>query len=230
MSAIARLSLVALVAACASPAGPESGTGLELILLEPPPPESDRLPEYELAHDGVPIGTAVDAVVDEDTRTLAWIDPAGILWIAPLSAAPADRYALAHDVLPGLATSRGRLAFARRIDGPESAPFVAELRTRRVVALEDAPGPDEVMGFSPNGDELLLLSGRTGLSSLFAIGIDRPTARQLTNIGLRPGPSLDQAAVTPAPIHRRDVAWVGSGITYRAGAELVRLPATEVAR
>ncbi|HUH03362.1 MAG TPA: hypothetical protein VML75_15300 [Kofleriaceae bacterium] len=233
MPAIPRLclvALVALVAACASSDAPDPGAGLELTLLEPPPPESDRLPEYAMAHDGIALGTAIDAVLDDSTRTLAWIDPAGTLWIAPLATAPADRHAIAQDVLPGLAVSRGRLAFAARIDGPESAPFVADLRTRQVLALEDAPGPDEIIGFSPDGDELLLLSGRTGLASLFAIGIDQPTARQLTNIGLRPGPSLDHTAVTPAPAHRRDVAWVANGITYRAGAEMVRLPAAEVAR
>jgi hypothetical protein len=226
---LARLSLVAWFAAC-SPEAPVSEAGLELTLLEAPPPDSDGLPVYELAYDGVALGTAVDAVVDDDTSTIAWIDPAGALWMAGLAVAPANRHALAADVLPGLAVSRGRLAFAARVDGPESAPFVVDLRTRRVIALADAPGPDEVMGFSPDGDELLVLSGRTGLASLFAVGIDRPTARQLTNVGLRPGPGLDRAAVQPAPVHRRDVAWGPSGITYRAGAAIVRLDATEVAR
>ncbi len=226
---LARLSLVACVAACSSEA-PGPGAGLELTLLEAPPPESDGLPVFEMSHDGVALGTALDAVVDHDTRTIAWIDPAGALWVAPLATAPANRHSLAADVLPGLAIARGRLAFAARIDGPESAPFITDLRTRQVVALADAPGPDEVMGFSPDGDEVLLLSGRTGLASLFAVGIQRPTARQLTNVGLRPGPGLDRAAVTPAPEHRRDVAWAPSGISYRAGTEQVRLPATQVAR
>lgn len=230
MRAFAGLVLIPLIAACGSPETPESEPALELRLTEPPLAESDRLPEYEMSRDGVAIGFAIDAIVDPETHTLAWIDPARTLWVAPFETAPAERRALAEDVLPGLAVSRARLAFAARIDGPESAPFLADLHTARVSALADAPGPDEVLAFSPDGSELLVLSGRTGLASLFAVGIDRPTSRQLTNIGLRPGPTLDATAVTPPPMHRRDVAWAPSGISYRAGAAQVRLSAAEVTR
>ena len=230
MRALAPLALVPLLAGCGSPDASGTQTGLVLRLLEAPLPESDQRPELEMSLDGVALGTVLDAEIDADTNTLAWIDPAGTLWAAPLATAPAEARALADAVLPGLASSRGRLAFAVRVDGPETAPFIADLRTDRVVALDDAPGPDEIMGFSPDGDELLLLSGRTGLASLFAVGLDRPTIRQLTNVGLRPGPTLDRAAVTPAPIHRSDVAWSSSGISYRTADAVVRLPASEVAR
>ena len=91
------------------------------------------------------------------------IDTVGTLWVAPLDRAPEAARAIAERALPGLFTSGGRLAFAIRIDGPETAPFVADLTARQLAltALDDGPGPDEVLGFSPGGDEVLLLSGRT---------------------------------------------------------------------
>jgi len=230
MRALVHLTVVSLLAGCGSPDASDAPTDLALARLEAPLPESDQLPAFEMSLGGVALGRVLDAALDEDTSTLTWIDPSGTLWAAPLATAPTGARALAERVLPGLAIARGRLAFAVRVDGPETSPFLADLRTDRVIALDDAPGPDEIMGFSPDGEELLLLSGRTGLASLFAVGVDRPTIRQLTNAGLRPGPALDRAKVTPAPVHRSDVTWTASGIRYRADDAVVHLSASEVAR
>jgi hypothetical protein len=181
---------------------------------EAPAPETDQVPLFEL--EGFDID-AVDATVDADTATLAWIDGAGTLWIAPLADAPAGARAVAHGAIVGLAAARGRLAYAVRIDGPDTAPFVRDLRTDETAPLSDGAGPDEILGFSPDGSEVLLLSGRTGLASLFAASVGRPVARQLTNRGLAPGPALDPDLVTPAPASRREVAWTARGIEYPAG-------------
>ena len=153
------------------------------------------------------------------------IDTVGTLWVAPLDRAPEAARAIAERALPGLFTSGGRLAFAIRIDGPETAPFVADLTARQLAltALDDGPGPDEVLGFSPGGDEVLLLSGRTGLASLFAVGVDRAAARQLTNAGLAPGPELDETAFVEPPIDHRDVAWGPRGVAYRAHDTVILL-------
>lgn len=219
-----------LLIACATSEAPEPHAQLELRSTGEPQPDSDQLPTYQLSFGDVSIAEVLAAVHDPATSTLVWIDPAGTLWAAPSATAPDDARAIARDVLPGLALSRGRLAFAARVDGPETAPYLADLGTNQVIALDDGPGPDEVLGFSPGGDEVLLLSGRTGLASLFAVGVDRPSVRQLTNVGLRPGPGLDRSRVTPAPMRARDVVWTAREIEYQAGEWAVHIAVTEVAR
>lgn len=186
--------------------------GVEVIgVAEPPAVDTDQLPVYELLDLGI---SAVDAVVDGETGTLVWIDARGVLW---MDAGDGAR-GIGEQVIPGLAAARGKLAFAVRLDGPETAPFAIDLRTLELTALDDAPGPDEVLAWSPDGREVLLLSGRTGLASLFAAGADGPAgARQLTNVGLAPGRGLDVRRVAPAPVRARDVAWGARGIAYRAG-------------
>lgn len=192
--------------------------GVEVVgFAEAPPIETDQLPVYELLDLGI---AAVDAVVDAETGTLVWIDARGRLW---MDAGDGAR-GIGEQVIPGLAAARGKLAFAVRLDGPETAPFAIDLRTLEVTALDDAPGPDEVLAWSPDGREVLLLSGRTGLASLFAAGADGAAsadggagARQLTNVGLAPGRGLDVRRVAPAPVRARDVAWGARGIAYRAG-------------
>lgn len=183
-----------------------------------PAVDTDELPVYQLVRGNRALDiAALDAVVDTDTATLAWIDPAGALWVAPIDRAPASRRQVAGDVILGLAARGGKLAYAVRHDGPETAPFVTDLRTFERTALDDGPGPDEVMGFSPDGREVLLLSGRTGLASLFATDVAGTAARQLTNIGLAPGPDLDTTRVMAAPAHRSDVDWSPRGLVIHAG-------------
>jgi len=235
------LSLVP-VAACAAEGAEQQPTGdlrvevgstddLQLFgVADAPRPDTDELPLFEIfaasttGSSSRSLGiVAVDAAVDRTTRSLAWIDPIGTLWVAPLESAPDRKRSVAEQVIPGLAASHGRLAYAVRVDGPDTAPFVLDLRNAERIALADAAGPDEILGFSPAGDEVLVLSGRTGLASLFALGVNEPSARQLTNVGLVPGPLLDTSRVAPAPANRRDVAWSRGGIEYRAAARMIRV-------
>jgi hypothetical protein len=201
------------------------GQGIAVVGLgDAPAVDSDQLPHYRLyAGARLVDDAAVEAVVEADTSTLAWVDDRGTLWLAPIAEAPEGKRAVAEQVLPALVAAHGRLAFAERIDGPETAAFVIDLHTERRTALDDAPGPDEVLGFSPAGDQVLLLSGRTGLASLFAVGVDTPDVRQLTNAGLRPGPTLDPSKVVPVPPDHRSVAWGTRGVAYRAEAAVIRV-------
>jgi hypothetical protein len=185
-----------------------------------PAPDTDQQPRYRL--EGFDI-VALDAAIDPDTRTLAWLEAGGTLRVAPLDRAPDGARTVANHVITGLAAAHGRLAYAVRVDGPETAPFVHDLRSRRTVPLADGPGPDEVLRFSPDGSEVLLLSGRTGVASLFAARVSEPSARQLTNVGLRPGPELRHARVTPAPASRRDIVWTGDRIRYRVAGRRVEV-------
>ncbi len=185
-----------------------------------PPAETDQVPVFEL--EGFDV-EAIDAAVDPDTQTLAWIDAHGTLWIAPVDRAPGDARRIAEHAILGLAAAGGRVAYAVRVDGPDTAAFAYDLRAQRTIALSDAPGPDEVLGFSPDGSEVLLLSGRTGLASLFAASVAEPTARQLTNVGLAPGRGLDPAQVTPAPENLRAVQWTDGGIRYATAGQIVEV-------
>lgn len=195
-----------------------------------PPPETGQRPRYRLfaqrraSEPFRPVGIeAMDAIVDEDTDELAWIDRDGTLWLAPARLAPRGRREVAQDAIPGLAASGGRLAFATRRRGPHTEPWVVDIRSGEVRALDGGDGPDEVLAFDPEGEEVLLLSGRTGVASLFAAGAGGERAQQLTNRGLRPGPELDREVAAPAPASRHDVRWERSGIGFRAQGAVMRL-------
>ncbi len=211
--------------------------GVEIYGVAPPPrPETGERPRYELyakddrGGDPRPLDIrAKDAVIDEETGTLAWIGDENELWLAPADRAPEGRREVAAQAIVGLAAQGGQVAFAVRIDGPETAPMIVDVDADEVRALDSGPGSDEVLGFSPSGDEVLLLSGRTGVASLFAASLDQTPARQLTNIGLEPGPELDADATTPAPSHRADIAWEREGIAFRADDAVLRIaPGGEV--
>jgi hypothetical protein len=233
------LALILAPAACAEgPVAPDPGEpeaelrvefghwqGIDVVGFgDAPAVDTDELPRYALHAGGRLVAeAALEAVIDADTATLAWVDAAGTLWLAPIETAPDGKRAVGEQVLPALVTARGRLAFAERVDGPETAPFVVDLRTRDRIALDDGPGPDEVLRFSPEADRVLLLSGRTGLASLFVVGVDTPEVRQLTNAGLRPGPTLNPARVIEAPASHRDVTWDRGGVAYRAEAAVIRV-------
>lgn len=239
MRNLSLLALILLPAACAegpvtpAPDLPDAELrvefghwqGIDVVGLgDAPLPETDQIPSYRLhAADRVIAEAATEAVIDTDTGTLAWVDTGGTLWLAPMETAPEGQRAVAEKVLPALVASRGRLAFAERVEGPETAPFVVDLRTGDRIALDDGPGPDEVVGFSPGADRVLLLSGRTGIASLFAVGVETAEVRQLTNTGLRPGPTLNAAKVVEAPASHRDVTWGDGGIAYRTEAAVIRV-------
>jgi hypothetical protein len=207
----------------------ELGPGL-IGVADAPAPETDQTPRFELFYDDRALGiTALDATVDPLGDTIAWIDPELILWVAPVIAPQQQRWLASRAVL-GLAASEDRLAYAVRIDGPDTAAFVADLRTLNSTPLSDAPGPDEVLALSPDGTEVLLLSGRTGLASLFAADIDSQTARQLTNHGLAPGQDLDVHRVVPPPVDRRSVRWNDDEIEYASGSGPIRVAVAEVTR
>lgn len=111
-----------------------------------------------------------------------------------------------------------RLALVRRLPRGGSAIDVLELtgdpRPREVVA---ARGFNNAPAFSPDGRTLLFVSTRTGLSSVFRVGVDGQGERQLTNRGL--------AAVGPgfvAPPEERSAtrfegerfSWTASGARW----------------
>ena len=193
----------------------------------PPRAETGHAPRYELhleQRGDAPreLGIeAIDAAYDPQTQTLAWIDPLGTLYAAPLASAPRDKEEIAREVIPGLAAEFGKLAFAVRVNGPETSPLVYELGSGELLPLDDGEGPDEVIGFSPDGESVLLMSGRTGIASLFDAGIRGTQAVQLTNVGLAPGPNLDPEAVVPSPMSLREVSWEASGIAYQAADSAV---------
>jgi hypothetical protein len=189
----------------------------------PPREETGHAPRYELYLERArgdrsrPLGIeAIDAAYDAETRMLAWIDPVKILYVAPIASAPEGAREVASEVSMGMAAASGRLAFAVEINFPESSPFVYDLRTSALMPLDGGDGPNEILAFSPDGESVLLLSGRTGLASLFDASIRGDTAVQLTNAGLRPGPELDQEAFVPPPLTLRDVTWGPRGIAYQA--------------
>ena len=119
---------------------------------------------------------------------------------------------IARDVADPRVAADGsrRVVFTQLPAGAEIAPdttgtlVVLDLDrgTRRVVTshpLDSAPF------LVPGSDDVLFVSARTGLASLYLASPGRP-ARQLTNVGRRAISGPDDAAFVPVP--GREVAWV----------------------
>jgi hypothetical protein len=111
-----------------------------------------------------------------------------------------------------------RVALVRPLPSGGSAIDVLELsgdaKPRQVVA---GPGYNNAPTFAPDGKTLLFVSTRTGLSSVFRVGLDGQAERQLTNRGLGTvGPAFvpppEQAVSTR--FERERFTWTASGARW----------------
>ena len=124
---------------------------------------------------------------------------------------------LCEGVLPELSLDpSGRyLALVRPAGADGSAIDLFDLREGRVLRrLVGGPGLNNAPLFAPDGS-LLFVSTRTGLSSIWRVGLDGKAERQLTNVGLRrvgPGfvPPMDRA---------RERRFDGRLLLFAAGGE-----------
>lgn len=192
-------------------------------------PESDAPVVYDLwleqQEKKTPLHiAALDATVDASTQTISWVSPQNELLSSSLKT-PLQPVLLAQNVIPGLVARQGKIAYSVRVDGPESAAFWYDTQTQKTQLLEDGVGADEVLALSPDGTKALLLCSRTGLSSLYQKNIGTRELVQLTNVGIKAGPSLDPSLVAPNPTRASEVVWGAKGIAYRSqeGAFLLTL-------
>jgi hypothetical protein len=161
---------------------------------------------------------AIDAVLEERTNAIAWVSPTAELYLTSLSN-KRDRF-LDGRVFYGIVAQNGKLAYNIRVDGPESAVFLYDTQEQKAALLEDGVGADEILAFSPDSSQVLILSSRTGLSSLYIKDIKTRELEQLTNLGLKSpskgsGP-FDASLVAPNPTNKNEVVWGQRGIAYRS--------------
>jgi hypothetical protein len=157
---------------------------------------------------------AIDAVLEERTNAVAWVSPTAELYLTSLSN-KRDRF-LDGRVFYGIVAQNGKLAYNIRVDGPESAVFLYDTQEQKAALLEDGVGADEILAFSPDSSQALILSSRTGLSSLYIKNLKTRELEQLTNLGLKSGPGLDLSQVAPNPTNKNEVIWGQKGIAYRS--------------
>ena len=137
---------------------------------------------------------------------------------------------LAQGLEPDLAIDpAGRAVAVVRREGPTRT--IIELLDRRDGALlrrlVAGEGVNNAPLFTPDGKALLFVSSRTGLSSLFRVGVDGQGERQLTNGGKT---AVDQAYVPP-PERTLERRFDAGLLHFQSGLDRWQLdPATGSAR
>ncbi|MGC4113703.1 MAG: hypothetical protein QM765_03380 [Myxococcales bacterium] len=167
-----RLELVRLAAAETTP--PMEGT-LELVEGEVHRRLADR------------IGAAV---LTPDGSVLAIRDGA----LLRLDASGRATAVLAQGLAPELEIDPAgeRVALVRPLPQGGSTVEVLELSSQATTTVVSGGGYNNAPAFTPDGRTLLFVSSRTGVSSLFRVGMDGAELKQLTNRGLKAavGPSF----------------------------------------
>jgi len=109
-----------------------------------------------------------------------------------------------------------RVALVRPRPGGGSAIEILELsgdgRDASPRTVVSGPGYNNAPAFAPDGRTLLFVSTRTGLSSLFRVGLDGQGERQLTNRGLK----AVGASFVPPPELQAGARFEGERFTWTA--------------
>ena len=85
-------------------------------------------------------------------------------------------------------------------------------------ALAPHPGPDELPLLLDDGAQVVFVSGRSGVASLWRVDVDGGGLLQLTNRGQRPGHLDDRFVPPPARSMRQE----GDDVVYDDGSGRVR--------
>lgn len=95
-----------------------------------------------------------------------------------------------------------RIAVVRPDEEPTSWIELIDRAGRHLAVLTEPDGPNAWPVFSPDGDRVFFLSGRSGVYSWFGVGADGRGLAQLTNVGLEPGPDTVGERFVPPPASR----------------------------
>ncbi|MCB9644118.1 MAG: hypothetical protein H6728_13665 [Myxococcales bacterium] len=105
-----------------------------------------------------------------------------------------------------------RLAFSQKIDMISQKLQIYDLQTRQFkTLLAQEQGLAQPI-WSPQGDEVIYISTRTGLASLWKVSISQAQPQQLTNRGLTLGQGLPPSYVPPPHLGRQ--SWEGRWLVY----------------
>lgn len=190
-------------------------------------PESGMRPVYDLwmidrqtaqatlIQTGKPVLEASLSPVDQ---RIAYLTQDDVLWlIEPLTG---KSMKLSEGALAGIAWSPdgSMIAFsgenlAEAMPNPDI--FVVPITgLGGKMQLTNHPGTDQKPVWSPDGKELLFVSGRTSLASLWAINVDGTNLRQVTNKGLIGGKGKLPKGFIPVPALSRGIKWSKQGTIY----------------
>jgi len=88
----------------------------------------------------------------------------------------------------------------------------------RELRLTNEPGVDDRPAWSPDGEQILFVSGRSGLASLWMMSPDGGGQVQITNKGIKGGTGRAPEGFVPVPLSSRDLRWKESRrVTYSGG-------------
>lgn len=173
--------------------------------------ESDERPTLALEHQGVHLGTGRGALALPDGR-FALVDDADALVLVD---GATRTHLLDHVTTAPLALPDGRLLASRTTEAGESDLWLVTLdRSSPPRALAAARGAD-ALPFLLDDGRVLFTSTRTGVASLFIVGLEGRGLRQLTNAGLAPG-KLKRGFV-PTPLDTTSMRREGARVSYDAG-------------
>lgn len=198
------------------------------------PPESDKQATYELWM--LDIQTKTETRIKTQERVIeASLSPVGgriacitesyTLWVTDSSGEHAIK--LYEGVVSGGAWSPdgSKLAFAAenpldKIPNPDI--FVAETKQNSVLTqLTTHISDDDIPAWSPDGRQILFVSGRTGIASLWIIQVDGSNLRQVTNKGIHGGQGTPPEGFIPVPVFDKAIVWPDQGkIYFHSGDEL----------
>lgn len=194
-----------------------------------PPPAPDTSPEslpqdlYELSPDGAL------RLLARGVSFAAYAPDGAVLYVrddALYELSHGEPRLVAQPVLGDFAVDPlgQRIAIARPDSEPDSWIELIDRSGRHLAVLTEPSGPNAWPLFSPDGDTVYFISGRTDVYAWFSVGVDGEGLRQLTNHGLRPGPDVLSAAFVPPPAFKSSIRFVGPALVeYDAGDGLWRL-------
>lgn len=196
------------------------------------PAESDKRATYDLWLTDISTKAEIRVKTQERViqaslspvdKRIAYITEGYTLWVTDLAGKHSVK--LYEGVVSGGAWSPdgSKLAFAVENPSemiPNSDIFVAETKENGVVIqLTTHISDDDIPVWSPDGTQILFVSGRTGVASLWMV--DGSNLTQVTNKGIIGGQGKPPAGFIPVPVFDKALVWPEQGKLYlHSGDEL----------
>jgi hypothetical protein len=188
---------------------------------EPVPPDTSpeslpqRLFERTLGGELRLIAEGVSVAAYAPDGAVLFVQGDGLFEVVDGEAVLITRPVLGDFAIDALGT---RLAVARPDLEPDAWIELIDRAGRHIAVLSEPDGTNAWPVFSPDGEVVYFISGRTGVYSWFRVDSLGRELAQVTNRGLEPGPGVLDASFVPPPASKASIRFVGdSRVRYDAG-------------